>query len=82
MKKNDARSNDNKQRKHKLSFVEPVSKAQISIGTQNLSTMVENKDVEIRVVLDTSSNENALYKKSNSLQIVLPENIETLNLKV
>ncbi|MCI9087583.1 MAG: hypothetical protein HFJ32_03400 [Clostridia bacterium] len=71
---------DNKTKETQISFVEPVSKAQISIGTQNLSTMVENKDVEIRVVLDTSSNENALYKNPR-LQIILPENIEALNLK-
>lgn len=71
---------DNKTKETQISFVEPVSKAQISIGTQNLSTMVQNKDVEIRVVLDTSSNENALYKNPR-LQIILPENIETLNLK-
>lgn len=63
-----------------ISLTEPVSKAEISVGTQNLSTIVENKDVEIRVVLDTSSNENALYKNP-TLQIVLPENIEKLNIK-
>lgn len=63
-----------------ISLTEPISKAEINIGTQNLSTIVENKDVEIRVVLDTSSNENALYKNP-TLQIVLPENIEKLNMK-
>lgn len=63
-----------------VSLTEPVSKAEISIGTQNLSTIVENRDVEIRVVLDTSSNENALYKNP-TFQIMLPENIEKLNIK-
>lgn len=63
-----------------INLTEPISKAEISIGTQNLSTIVENKDVEIRVVLDTSSNENALYQNP-TLQIVLPENIEKLNIK-
>ncbi len=61
-------------------LIEPVSKAQINILTQNLSTVVTNKDVELRVVLDTSSNENALYKNP-VLQIVLPENIEKLDIK-
>lgn len=68
------------QKQAQISLTEPVSKAEISVGTQNLSTIVENKDVEIRVVLDTSSNENALYKNP-TLQIVLPENIEKLNIK-
>ncbi|MCI9246149.1 MAG: hypothetical protein HFJ30_03320 [Clostridia bacterium] len=63
-----------------MNLIEPVSKAEISIGTQRLSTIVENKDVEFRVVLDTSSNENALYKNP-TFQIILPENIETLNIK-
>ncbi len=63
-----------------INLTEPISKAEISIGTENLSTVVENKDVEIRVVLDTSSNEKALYKNP-TLQIVLPENIEKLNIK-
>jgi len=63
-----------------INLTEPVSKAEISIGTPKLSTMVENKDVELRVVLDTSSNENALYKNP-IFQIILPENIETLKVK-
>ncbi len=70
---------DNK-KETKISLIEPVSKAEISVGTQNLSTIVENKDVEMRVVLDTSSNENALYKNP-TFQIMLPENIEKLNIK-
>lgn len=59
---------------------EPVTKAEISIGTKNLSTIVKNENVELRVVLDTSSNKNALYKNP-TLQIVLPENVETVNIK-
>ena len=61
-------------------LTEPISKAEISIETENLSTVVENEDVELRVVLDTSSYENALYKNP-VLKIVLPENIETVDLK-
>lgn len=70
----------NSKKETKINLTEPVSKAEISIGTQNLSTIVENKDVEMRVVLDTSSNENALYKNP-TFQIMLPENIEKLNIK-
>ena len=69
-----------KDSKTSIKLTEPVSKAEISIGTQNLSTIVENKDVEIRVVLDTSSNKNALYKNP-TLQIVMPENIEKIDIK-
>lgn len=70
----------NSKKTSEVKLTEPVSKAEISIGTQNLSTVVENKDVEFRVLLDTSSNENALYKNP-TLQIVLPENIEKLTIK-
>ena len=63
-----------------MQLTEPVSKAEISVGTESLSTVVENKDVELRVVLDTSSYENALYKNP-VLQIILPENIETVKIK-
>lgn len=63
-----------------LKLTEPVSKAEISIDAESLSTIVENKDVELRVLLDTSSIENALYKNP-TLQIVLPENIENVEIK-
>lgn len=63
-----------------LELTEPVTKAEISIDAESLSTIVENKDVELRVLLDTSSIENALYKNP-TLQIVLPENIEKIEIK-
>ena len=61
-------------------LIEPVSKAEISISKQNLSTIVKNEEVELRVLLDTSDSKNALFKNP-SLQIILPENIETLDIK-
>ncbi len=63
-----------------IELTEPVSKAQISIGTKRLSTVIENKDVELRVVLDTSNTENALFKNPE-LQIVLPKSVEKVNIK-
>lgn len=63
-----------------LEVTEPVTKAEISIDAESLSTIVENKDVELRVLLDTSSIENALYKNP-TLQVVLPENIEKIEIK-
>ena len=65
--------------KAKINLTEPTNKAEISIGTKTLSTIVENKGVEIRAVLDTSSSKNALFKNP-TLQILLPENIEKLNI--
>lgn len=63
-----------------MKMTEPVSKAEISIDTENLSTVVKNEDVELRVVLNTDNIENALYKNPK-LQILLPENIETIDIK-
>ncbi len=63
-------------------FEEPVNKAEVSIieGKQNLSTVIENKDVQIRAVLDTSSTQYALYKNP-TLEIELPKEIEKVNIK-
>lgn len=68
--------------KTNISLTEPVSKAEISIieGKENLSTVVENKDVQIRIVLDTSSTENALYQNP-TFEIELPEQVESIEIK-
>lgn len=68
--------------KTSISLTEPVSKAEIAIieGKENLSTVVENKDVQIRIVLDTSSTENALYKNP-TFEIELPEQVENIEIK-
>lgn len=69
-------------KKTSISLTEPVSKAEIAIieGKENLSTVVPNKDVQIRIVLDTSSTENALYKNP-TFEIELPEQVENIEIK-
>ncbi len=69
-------------KKTSISLTEPVSKAEIAIieGKENLSTVVENKDVQIRIVLDTSSTANALYKNP-TFEIELPEQVENIEIK-
>ena len=64
-----------------INFNEPVTKAEIIVseGSKMLSSIAENKNVEIRVVLDTSSYEKALYKNP-VLEIELPETIEEITL--
>lgn len=65
-----------------IEFTEPVSKAEISIeeNKQNLSTVVENKNVEMKIVLDTSSTKNALFKNP-VFAVELPSQIQKVQLK-
>jgi len=69
-----------KQLSGEIELKEPVSKANISIETKGLSTVVVNKDVDIRVVLDTSSIENALYKNP-LIEIQMPSQIQKIEIK-
>ncbi len=65
-----------------IKLTEPVTKAQISIeeGKENLSTVIVNQDVSIRIVLDTSSVENALYQNP-VFEIEMPEQVEDVKIK-
>ncbi|MCI9177821.1 MAG: DUF11 domain-containing protein [Clostridia bacterium] len=64
-----------------ITMKEPVSKAQISIEDEKaLSTVLLNENVNIRVVLDNSSLDCALYKNP-SLRIELPTYISKVELK-
>lgn len=56
------------------------SVVELSVGKKDLSTVVKNQNVEIRVTLDTSSKENALYTNP-TLKIKLPSYIKTVDLK-
>lgn len=55
-----------------IKLIEPVSKAEVTISKQNLSTVVVNENVEIRTILDTSSIKNSLFKKP-TIKLVFPE---------
>ena len=67
-------------RTNNIKLEEPVTKAEITVNERgkNLSTVVENKDVEIRAILDTSSLKNALYKNP-IIEIELPDYIEKID---
>lgn len=58
----------------------PSTKAEISVNKPNLSTIVKNENVEFKVILKTDSINCDLYKNP-SLEIVLPNYIEDVNIK-
>lgn len=53
-------------------LTEPKTVVEVEINKKDLTTVVENENVEIRAILDTSSVNNALYKDT-TLKIKLPE---------
>ena len=60
-----------------INMVEPSTKATIAINKEQLSTVTENNNVELRATLDTSSVYNALYKDP-TIKIELPEVVENV----
>lgn len=63
-----------------IDLVEPQTTAGLEINNNNLSTVVVNEDVEFKVILNTNSIHNKLYKNP-SIVIDLPEYIENINIK-
>lgn len=63
-----------------IDLVEPQTTAGLEISNNNLSTVVVNEDVEFKVILNTNSIYNKLYKNP-SIVIDLPEYIENINIK-
>lgn len=59
---------------------EPETKVELEINKSDLTTVVPNQNVEIRAVLDTSNQYNALFENP-TLKITLPEAVEEVNLK-
>ncbi len=57
-----------------ISLAEPKTIISVEVNKQDLTTAVENENVEIRAVLDTSSVNNALYSNTK-LKIKFPEHI-------
>ena len=64
---------------NEIELKEVTNKAEISINPETLSTVVENKDVQIRAILDTSNINNALYKNP-TLKIKLPSYISDIKI--
>lgn len=59
---------------------EPETKVDLEISKKDLTTVLKNENVEIRAVLDTSSEYNALFE-SPTLKIILPSSIQEVTLK-
>lgn len=62
-------------------LTEPTCKAEISIAekSQNLTTVSNNQNVEMNIVLNTSNTENALYKNP-VMEVELPSQIEKVSI--
>lgn len=63
-----------------ITLVEPMTKIETSVSNENLSTMVKNENVELRVLLKTNDITCDLYKNPK-IEIVLPSYIEKLEIK-
>lgn len=68
----------NVQTSKNIQLTEPKTVVDVTVSKKDLTTVVENKNVEIRAVLDTSTTNNALYKNP-TLKIKLPEYIDKVN---
>ena len=60
-----------------INMVEPKTEASITINKEQLSTVTDNKNVELRAILNTSSVYNSLYKDP-TIKIELPEVVENV----
>ena len=63
-----------------ISLVQPTLKITSGINSSNLSTVIENENVELRVALQTNNNTNRLFKNP-VIEIELPSYIEEINVK-
>ncbi len=63
-----------------ISLVQPTLQISSSINNSNLSTVIENENVEMRVSLQTNNNTNMLFKNP-TIEIELPSYIEEINVK-
>lgn len=63
-----------------INLIDPSTKIEASINKENLSTIVKNENVQIRVILKTNTIDCDLYKNP-VIEIVLPTYIENLEIK-
>lgn len=66
-------------KQEKVALKEPVSKAELTISKNNLSTITVNENVEIRATLDTSNINNSLYKNP-TVKLVFPKYFEKVEI--
>ena len=64
---------------NEISLTEPESIVSVEVNKTDLTTVVENKNVEIRAILDTSNLNNALYENP-TFNIKLPKYIAKFKL--
>lgn len=62
-----------------MELVEPQTRIEASVNTPNLSTVIENENVEMRVVLKSNNIDCDLYKNP-TVEIVFPNYIEDIKL--
>jgi len=63
-----------------IALTEPTSQAELTISNGNLSTVVTNENVKLTAILKTDTEDCLLYKDP-TIQIILPNYIEHINVK-
>ena len=71
---------EGKENKATMELKEPTSVASIELSKTDLTTVVKNENIEIRITLDNSDYNNALYKNPE-IKIKLPKYINNVELK-
>ncbi len=59
---------------------ETTSKAEVQMSTKNLSTVVTNKNIEIKAILEADTLDDALYTNP-ILQMQMPQQVEKVDIK-
>lgn len=63
-----------------INLKEPETKVELAVSKKDLTTVVKNENVELRAVLDTSNDYNALFKNP-TLKFTLPSEIKQVKVK-
>ena len=66
--------------KKEISLIAPTTKIETAVSNPNLSTVVTNENVELRVILKTNDITCDLYKNP-TIEIILPNYIKQINIK-
>lgn len=66
--------------KKEISLIAPTTKIETTVSNPNLSTVVTNENVELRVILKTNDITCDLYKNP-TIEIILPNYIKQINIK-